>query len=151
MGGMLNTRKVAKIVTFFRVAILCASTPTCQYHNVARVARTLYSCSQLCFTVLCLRILIPSLPRRRRHHRSSPGCPILPLDLPEQSGTGSGTAGSLALDRRSSSVSCHSVTSAQSGTRAFHSAARAKIILHVNVIKCITQHRQIAASVLVYL
>lgn len=65
------------------------------------------------------------LPMLQRHPRSSPDCPTRPLGLPGRSGTGSGTAKSHAHDRRSSSVSCRSAASAQSGTGASHIADEA--------------------------
>lgn len=61
----------------------------------------------------------------QRHPQSSPDCPTRPLGLPGRSGTGSGTAKSHAHDRRSSSVSCRSAASAQSGTGASHIADEA--------------------------
>ena len=85
----------------------------------------------------------------RTHPQSSPGCPTQPRGSPGQSGTGSGTAGSLARDRKSSSVSCHSAASVQSGTGASHIADKA------DNVNCSNKHFKvdlaITASVLAYL
>lgn len=63
------------------------------------------------------------MPQRRP--QSSLSCPTPPRGSPGRSGTGSGTAGSPALDRRSFSASCRSAALAQSGTGASHIADEA--------------------------
>lgn len=65
------------------------------------------------------------LPMQQRHPQSFPGCPTPPLGSPGQFGTGSGTAGSHAHDKRSSSVSCRSAASAQVLTGASRIADKA--------------------------
>ncbi len=80
------------------------------------------------------------------HLQSSPGCPTLPRGSPGQSGTGSGTAGSHALDKRSSLVSGRSAAVARSGTGASHIAEK---VDHVN--KITTTSRRIGQSLQSYL
>lgn len=63
---------------------------------------------------------------QQRRPQSSPGYPTQRRGSPGRSGTGSGTAGSHAHDKRSSSVSCRSAASAQSGTGASHIAGEAE-------------------------
>lgn len=73
-------------------------------------------------TAWYFKIKFPSLPMLQKHPQSSPSCPTRLHDLPGQSGTGSGTAGSHAHDKRSSSVSGHLAAWVQSGTGASHIA-----------------------------
>lgn len=100
------------------------------------------------FNVL-MQFLFKRLPMPQKRPQSSPGCPTQPRGSPGQSGIGSGTAGSHAHDRRSPSVSCHSATSAQSGTGASHIADKA------DNVNCNNKHFKvdlaITAVILAYL
>lgn len=73
-----------------------------------------------------LENLSPGSPKPQTHPRSSPGHPTQPHGSLEQSGRGNGTAGSLARDRRSFSVSCRSAALARSGRGASHIAETAE-------------------------
>lgn len=83
------------------------------------------------------------------HPQSSPGRPTRPRGSLGRSGTGSGTAGSHAHDRRSFSVSCRSAALAQSGTGASHIADEA------DNVNCNNKHFKadlaITAAALAYL